>query len=546
MSRCTRIAVAVSAISLLVDPGLVWAGGLHIHRDSVALEGQQPPASFQPGQLVSMTFDYELYAYSGKPNVFGLFRIQNLTTKREETLFATQIHHTQSRSRARALFRAPDRNGKYLIETQLVPIFTNRPLSTAELLGEMGPGRRKKIEQFYRRNYAGRTKVALFEVRGETGGAHDPGASGRIMLQGARRTRRALNEGKPPAFAWTFLAPTSGKTESIEFTHRLSPVEDWKPWSEIQAASYEYLRPAGYRFEVKARYHHEGTAKETRAAVFAFELSKEIFVPSKGFKVRPRAPASSTFLGKRHYPKSRALLVGVEKSKDPAFPALSFVNNDIALMEGVLTKSGFEVEKLTADVSSSKLRAGLTDFLAGSSYDERVVIYYSGHGTSKGEAGFLVTADCERSSLAETCFALSELRQSVLAAYRSTKLKHLLVLLDSCQAGLGVLSKSDQSTPVDQLLGHAGAHVFSAGLPNEEAFATGASGTSIFTRFVAAGLEGAADTYPRDRVITLAELHVYVQNQVSREAANYERKQTPVMGRIAGAGEMLFVKAQSE
>ena len=59
---------------------------------------------------------------------------------------------------------------------------------------------------------------------------------------------------------------------------------------------------------------------------------------------------------------------------------------------------------------------------------------------------------------------------------------------------------------------------------------------STFTYFVTKGLNGAAD-YTSDGVISLSELLVYVRYNVALQT---QSRQTPMMGRLYGTGEMVF------
>lgn len=64
----------------------------------------------------------------------------------------------------------------------------------------------------------------------------------------------------------------------------------------------------------------------------------------------------------------------------------------------------------------------------------------------------------------------------------------------------------------------------------------------MFTEFLVKGLDGAAD-WNGDKVVTLSELLAYVQVQDGVSKRVYQingDSQVPVMGKVKGAGEMLF------
>ena len=68
-----------------------------------------------------------------------------------------------------------------------------------------------------------------------------------------------------------------------------------------------------------------------------------------------------------------------------------------------------------------------------------------------------------------------------------------------------------------------------------------ALGMSTFTYYLADGLNGNADILGNNGLITLSELFVYVQYKVAERT---QSKQIPMLGRIRGDGEMLFLPAR--
>ena len=114
----------------------------------------------------------------------------------------------------------------------------------------------------------------------------------------------------------------------------------------------------------------------------------------------------------------------------------------------------------------------------------------------------------------------------------------MLIVSDACQAGLGVYSKATSETPIVEIAKYKGAHMMTAGLMKQKAI--GIQEGSLFTIHFIKGLDGMAD-YNDDDFVTLSELLVYVQNTVSKVAkTEYQQKQTPMLGKISGAGEMIF------
>jgi uncharacterized caspase-like protein len=83
-----------------------------------------------------------------------------------------------------------------------------------------------------------------------------------------------------------------------------------------------------------------------------------------------------------------------------------------------------------------------------------------------------------------------------------------------------------------------GVFMLTAGMANQLAQIDPQLGMSTFTYYLAEGLNGNADILGNNGLITLSELFVYVQYKVAERT---QSKQIPMLGRIRGDGEMLFM-----
>jgi uncharacterized caspase-like protein len=119
------------------------------------------------------------------------------------------------------------------------------------------------------------------------------------------------------------------------------------------------------------------------------------------------------------------------------------------------------------------------------------------------------------------------------------QVRHLLLLLDSCSSGLGVIAKSGRYNELS-VASKEGSHIMTAGLVDQEAEQDPGLGMSTFTYYLAEGLSGKAD-YTQDGVVSLSELLVYVRYNVANRTNG---RQTPMIGRLSGSGEMIFWPSQ--
>jgi glycosylphosphatidylinositol transamidase (GPIT) subunit GPI8 len=145
----------------------------------------------------------------------------------------------------------------------------------------------------------------------------------------------------------------------------------------------------------------------------------------------------------------------------------------------------------------------------------------------------------------DSCISYEWLRKWIDDLMIKKGVRHLLVILDACQAGLGLYSKSDTYAPLEVLLKYPSAHMMTAGLMEQNAQVDTQTGVSVFTQILYEGLEGKADLTD-DNIITLSELLVYVQKNVSKYVKEkWNVEQVPSMGIIRGPGEMLFFVKRS-
>jgi len=238
--------------------------------------------------------------------------------------------------------------------------------------------------------------------------------------------------------------------------------------------------------------------------------------------------------------KSRALLIGVTKYEDKQFGPLPFTVADVTRLEATLKATGFdEVTPIQGSLTKAQITKAIDQFTRAASKDERLLIYISTHGFADSldkTRGYIVSTDCNTKQ-PSTCLSLQELDSMLEPVLRadSKPVRHLLVLLDTCSSGLGVIAKSGRYSELS-VAAKEGSHLMTAGLADQEAEQDPGLGMSTFTYYLDEGLSGRAD-YTQDGVVSLSELLVYVRYNVANRTGG---RQTPMVGRLNGAGEMIF------
>ena len=229
------------------------------------------------------------------------------------------------------------------------------------------------------------------------------------------------------------------------------------------------------------------------------------------------------------YKGSYALVIGASDYRDNAWADLSSVPQDVNAVSEALQRHGFEVTQVL-NPTESDLIAAMDDFIDNHGYDKdnRLLIYYSGHGHTierdGRKFGYLVPVDAPSPIDNEKDFFRRAIKvERILSWAKQIESKHALFLFDSCFSGSVLESRAitipedisySTSKPVRQFI--------SAGSANQTVPAV-----SVFRPTFIRGINGDADL-DKDGYVTGVELGMYLQKRVPY----YQSGQTPQYGKI--------------
>jgi hypothetical protein len=248
------------------------------------------------------------------------------------------------------------------------------------------------------------------------------------------------------------------------------------------------------------------------------------------------------FLHKPLYSNSRALIVGIDHYKSCS--PLSYAVSDAQEIRDVLIEElKFPTENILllteADATRENIfRSFLTFAGEDSDLDERIIVFFAGHGHtrvgSRGEVGYLVPFDANTTDLA-TLIRWDDLTRNA----ELIRAKHMFFVMDACYGGLA-LTRSLQPGSTrflkDMMLRYT-RQVLTAGKANEVVADSGGPlpNHSIFTGHLIEGLRGKAAT--AEGVITANGLMAYVYQKVANDKNS---NQTPHYGYFDGDGDLIF------
>jgi sulfatase modifying factor 1 len=257
---------------------------------------------------------------------------------------------------------------------------------------------------------------------------------------------------------------------------------------------------------------------------------------TKGMRiVDPRTNEVHTVKG---YENSYAVCIGIDEYT--YWPQLSCAVSDAEAIQKRLMEHGFAEVRLITNEEATRdgILKGIAWLGKTSGKEDRVVIYFSGHGETRkgrrGETGYIIPVDCPKEDYYVNAISMAKIREST----KEIDAKHILYLMDCCYSGIGLMVPRADEEFMIEMTKDPCVYMITAGKAGEQAIEI--SGHGIFTSYILRGLDGEAD-HDKNGVISGTELGQYSRKWVSHTVKQSGRSQTPQFGRIDGEGEIVFV-----
>lgn len=240
-------------------------------------------------------------------------------------------------------------------------------------------------------------------------------------------------------------------------------------------------------------------------------------------------------------PRSYALIVGVAKYANlPESAQLNFSERDAEAIYSILISpegGNFRAENVRKLIGPratlENVRRELEEWLPSvTADDDRVLIYFAGHGFVHQGRGYLAPYDIHPDRIQTTGYPMDSLGQAIGSKIKG---KWKVLLTDSCHSG--AITPADDAAFLNKTLLDLNRNLFSltASRDRERSFesAEWGGGHGIFTYYVVKGLEGLADENS-DGIVTADELAEYVRRNV-REATGGQQNPTSDRGSFDAA-----------
>ena len=235
-------------------------------------------------------------------------------------------------------------------------------------------------------------------------------------------------------------------------------------------------------------------------------------------------------------PESYALVIGIAHYANlPSSAQLQYPDRDAqSIYTTLISQQGGEfpanhVHVLTeAQATQANILQELESWLpAVTAPNDRVLIYFAGHGLISGGKGYLAPYDVDLHNIAGTAIPMDTLGTLIGSKIQG---KWKVLLTDACHSG--AITPETDPTQVNHMLLDLYQSIFSltASRDREQSFESAAQGGGhgIFTYYVVRGLAGEADANG-DGVVTADELAEYVHRNV-RDATGGRQNPTSERG----------------
>ena len=135
--------------------------------------------------------------------------------------------------------------------------------------------------------------------------------------------------------------PNAAVATDLEYRYRLFPAEKWSPWGERTEATYAFIQPGAYVFQVETR--GRGLSLDSpdlgaKRAQFQFVLEQPLItrpISKAGIDRGDKTPEHPNIEIDRLYDRSLALLIGI--SEYTHFDDFNYqhIENDLSKMKAV-------------------------------------------------------------------------------------------------------------------------------------------------------------------------------------------------------------------
>ena len=238
-----------------------------------------------------------------------------------------------------------------------------------------------------------------------------------------------------------------------------------------------------------------------------------------------------------------ALLVGINRYIDPAFPPLKFCVNDVLALERVLKSLGYTVVTLHNDAAEERLlptrenvEAELTRLCQVVGPDDLLLVHLACHGILVEGKPALITRETRAPTLAKKALPLTDVEKQM----RASKARRLVLTLDACHTGV----EMGRNLSDPQFIRNAydlaeGFALIAASTAQQVAQEWSEKEHGVFSYYLLEGLSGKADRAGK-HLVTVDDLKTHVLDGLRRWNVEHGGLLQEPTARTEGMGDIIL------
>jgi len=172
--------------------------------------------------------------------------------------------------------------------------------------------------------------------------------------------------------------------------------------------------------------------------ILLFVFSLPCSATERGFAIRKKQE------GRGFYDKSYAVIIGINYNDEynDNWDKLGNAENDARGMERFLDRKGFFIEKVYGPRATLKnIRRAVNNVAQKALENDRVVVFFSGHGHTQDNLGYIVPADAEKAEEVWSLISMTKIGDWC----RTVKAKHLFFIMDCCYSGAAIVQSRSRT-----------------------------------------------------------------------------------------------------
>ena len=201
-------------------------------------------------------------------------------------------------------------------------------------------------------------------------------------------------------------------------------------------------------------------------------------------------------------------------------------NNHLGIDDENINLVGNDIDQ---EVSKADILKNVIQLRRKAEPDDIIIFYFSGHGFSENNIGYLATSDTDLDIASDTSISITRIRDEL----NKSDAKIKILIIDSCYSGIGTGKKFDNKMSEEfenSLFSEIseGWVIFASCKRNEMSYSLETESMSVFSSFLIEGLKGNADT-DNNSIISIEDLRIYVTKMVLKWSIENDKIQTPNM-----------------